>query len=112
MKISILDDYHDTLRTLACFGKLKGHEVEIWNDHLQEVAALADRKAYAEATIRFGELFFEPLHQFFDRVLVNVKDEALQQNRLALMQAINTLYTDRVADLSKLTLLQHREPTP
>jgi hypothetical protein len=34
MKISILDDYHDTLRTLECYKKLAGHEVTIWNDHL------------------------------------------------------------------------------
>jgi D-3-phosphoglycerate dehydrogenase len=32
MKISILDDYHDTVRTLHCFGKLAGHEVTISND--------------------------------------------------------------------------------
>ena len=32
MKISILDDYHDTLRTLDCFKKLSGHEIKIWND--------------------------------------------------------------------------------
>lgn len=31
MKISILDDYHDTLGTLDCFRRLDGHEVEIWN---------------------------------------------------------------------------------
>jgi len=36
MKISILDDYHGTLRTLTCFQKLKGHNVEIWNDHVQD----------------------------------------------------------------------------
>ena len=35
MKISILDDYHDTLRTLACFRKLEGHDVKVWNDHVQ-----------------------------------------------------------------------------
>ena len=29
MKISILDDYFDTLRTLDCFAKLKGHDVTI-----------------------------------------------------------------------------------
>jgi D-3-phosphoglycerate dehydrogenase len=45
MKISILDDYHDTLRTLACFKKLAGHEVTIWNDHVQDVDALASRLA-------------------------------------------------------------------
>jgi D-3-phosphoglycerate dehydrogenase len=27
MKVSILDDYHGTLRTLPCFSKLAGHDV-------------------------------------------------------------------------------------
>ena len=43
MKISILDDYHDTIRTLACFRKLDGHDVTIWNDHVQDTDALAER---------------------------------------------------------------------
>ena len=30
MKISILDDYFDTIRTLDCFRKLDGHKVKIW----------------------------------------------------------------------------------
>ena len=43
MKISILDDYFDTLRTLPCFAKLTGHEIEIWNDHVQDINVLAAR---------------------------------------------------------------------
>jgi D-3-phosphoglycerate dehydrogenase len=43
MKISILDDYHDTVRTLECFRKLDGYDVEIWNDHVQDVDTLAGR---------------------------------------------------------------------
>src|SRR5476649_1346257 len=43
MKISILDDYFDTLRTLDCFAKLKGHDVTVYNDHLQDTDALAER---------------------------------------------------------------------
>lgn len=43
MKISILDDYFDTLRTLDCFHKLDGYDVTIWNDHVQDVDALAER---------------------------------------------------------------------
>ncbi len=31
MRVSILDDYHDTLRTLPCFQKLAGHDVTVWN---------------------------------------------------------------------------------
>ncbi|HZN49227.1 MAG TPA: D-2-hydroxyacid dehydrogenase family protein, partial [Methylomirabilota bacterium] len=33
MNITILDDYQDTIRTLACFSKVAGHKVTIWNDH-------------------------------------------------------------------------------
>jgi D-3-phosphoglycerate dehydrogenase len=43
MKVSILDDYHDTIRTLECFRKLDGYDVEIWNDHVQDVETLASR---------------------------------------------------------------------
>jgi D-3-phosphoglycerate dehydrogenase / 2-oxoglutarate reductase len=55
MKISILDDYHDTLRTLRCFSKLAGHDVTIWNDHVQDVAALAERLADAEVLVLIRE---------------------------------------------------------
>src|SRR5215813_13138901 len=55
MKITILDDYHDTLRTLECFKKLEGHETTIWNDHVQEVDALADRLRDTEALVLFRE---------------------------------------------------------
>jgi D-3-phosphoglycerate dehydrogenase / 2-oxoglutarate reductase len=55
MKISILDDYHDTLRTLRCFGKLAGHDVTIWNDHVQDVGALAQRLRDAEVLVLIRE---------------------------------------------------------
>jgi D-3-phosphoglycerate dehydrogenase len=55
MKVSILDDYHDTLRTLDCFRKLEGHDVEIWNDHVQDVDALAGRLCDTEALVLFRE---------------------------------------------------------
>ncbi|MEP7182093.1 MAG: D-2-hydroxyacid dehydrogenase family protein [Betaproteobacteria bacterium] len=55
MKVTILDDYHDTLRTLACFRKLDGHDVTIWNDHVQDVDALAARLADTEALVLIRE---------------------------------------------------------
>jgi D-3-phosphoglycerate dehydrogenase len=55
MKISILDDYHDTLRTLGCFGKLAGHDVEIWNDHVQDVDTLGERLRDTEALVLIRE---------------------------------------------------------
>lgn len=55
MKISILDDYFDTLRTLPCFQKLVGHDVKIWNDHVQDVDALAERLKDTDALVLIRE---------------------------------------------------------
>jgi D-3-phosphoglycerate dehydrogenase len=55
MKITILDDYFDTLRTLPCFQKLDGHQVEVWNDHVQETEALAERLKDTEALVLIRE---------------------------------------------------------
>ncbi len=55
MRITILDDYFDTLRTLPCFAKLKGHEVTVWNDHVQNVEILADRLKDTEVLVLFRE---------------------------------------------------------
>src|SRR5919197_1569284 len=49
MKITILDDYQDTIRTLACFGRVAGHHVTIWNDHTTDVDVLAARLKDTEA---------------------------------------------------------------
>ena len=55
MKISVLDDYHDTVRSLACFKKLDGHDVTVWNDHLQDTGALAERLKDTEALVLIRE---------------------------------------------------------
>jgi len=55
MKITILDDYFDTVRTLDCFKKLDGHEVTIWNDHVQDTGQLAERIGDAEALVLIRE---------------------------------------------------------
>jgi D-3-phosphoglycerate dehydrogenase / 2-oxoglutarate reductase len=55
MKIAILDDYFDTLRTLPSFQKLKGHEIVIWNDHVQDTDALATRLQDTECLVLIRE---------------------------------------------------------
>lgn len=55
MKISILDDYHDTLRTLDCFRKLDGHQVTVWNDHVQDADALTERLRGTEVLVLIRE---------------------------------------------------------
>jgi D-3-phosphoglycerate dehydrogenase / 2-oxoglutarate reductase len=55
MKVAILDDYFDTLRTLDCFSKLDGHEVTIFTDHVQDTDALAERLAGFDALVLIRE---------------------------------------------------------
>ncbi len=55
VKISILDDFFDTLRTLSCFRKLDGHDVEIWNDHVDDLDVLAHRLRETEALVLIRE---------------------------------------------------------
>jgi len=55
MNITILDDYHDTIRTLPCFSKLAGHNVTIWNDHTKDTDKLAERLKDTEALVLIRE---------------------------------------------------------
>jgi D-3-phosphoglycerate dehydrogenase / 2-oxoglutarate reductase len=55
MKIAILDDYHDTIRTLDCFSRLAGHDVTVWNDHVQDDDALAARLRDTEVLVLIRE---------------------------------------------------------
>lgn len=55
MKVHILDDWFDTLRTLPCYSKLDGHDVTVWTDHEENTDKLAARLADAEALVLFRE---------------------------------------------------------
>ena len=55
MKVHILDDWFDTLRTLGSFAKLDAHDVTVWNDHTKDIDTLAARLQDAEAVVLFRE---------------------------------------------------------
>ncbi len=55
MKVAILDDYFDTLRTLRCFEKLEPFEVTVFNDHVEDVDQLAERLRDVEALVLIRE---------------------------------------------------------
>ncbi len=55
MKVHILDDWFDTLRSLPCFKRLKGHDVTVWTDHPEDEAVLAERLQDADAVVLFRE---------------------------------------------------------
>ncbi len=54
MKIAILEDYQDAVRQLPCFELLKGHEVDVFTDPLNE-DELAQRLADHEAVVLIRE---------------------------------------------------------
>jgi D-3-phosphoglycerate dehydrogenase len=55
MKISILDDYFDVIKTLDCFSKLSSHDITIFNDQVQDTDVLAERLADTEILILIRE---------------------------------------------------------
>jgi glycyl-tRNA synthetase beta chain len=84
---------------------------------LQEAPEQALHRVYAEVAPQFRALwaqgdylaaselylkgFAAPLHEFFEKVFVNVEDQALRANRLALVGAIYRLYAESIADLAE-----------
>ncbi|MEE1765134.1 SDR family oxidoreductase [Streptomyces sp. SP18BB07] len=55
LRVSILDDYRDVVRTLDCFSKLQGHDVTIWNDSMSDAEVLAERLADADVLVLLRE---------------------------------------------------------
>ncbi|MGB3244768.1 MAG: D-2-hydroxyacid dehydrogenase family protein [Sulfitobacter sp.] len=55
MKVHILDDWFDTLKTLPSYNKMTGHDVTVWTDHTEDVEVLAQRLSDAECVVLFRE---------------------------------------------------------
>ena len=80
-------------------------ERRVWKTYLDikgPIQGLIDKAKYKDATELYAGAFYKELHDFFGKVLVNTEDDSLRLNRLALMKAVNKLYTERIADLAKL----------
>jgi D-3-phosphoglycerate dehydrogenase / 2-oxoglutarate reductase len=55
MKVAVLDDWFDTVRSLPCFARMRAHDVTVWNDHVQDTNALADRLRDTEVLVLIRE---------------------------------------------------------
>ncbi|MFH1478439.1 MAG: glycine--tRNA ligase subunit beta [Candidatus Omnitrophota bacterium] len=80
-------------------------EKEAWDSYVnskEKIEALIKKEMYKDSTLAYAEAFYKVLHEFFDNVMVNVEDAAVRKNRLSLMKAINSLYSENVADLARL----------
>jgi glycyl-tRNA synthetase beta chain len=75
------------------------------NQALQKVRTTVDRQlasADFEGALRTIATLRDTVDQFFEDVMVMAEDQAIQQNRLALLGAIAALF-DQIADFSKLS---------
>ncbi|MGI9400075.1 MAG: glycine--tRNA ligase subunit beta [Rhizobiaceae bacterium] len=71
------------------------------NQIIGDATQAVEKEDYSSAMHELAKLR-EPVDVFFDNVLVNVEDEALRANRLALLNRIRTA-TATVADFSKIS---------
>ncbi|MBC7685304.1 MAG: D-2-hydroxyacid dehydrogenase family protein, partial [Bdellovibrionales bacterium] len=55
MKIAVLDDYQDAVRTLDCFRLLDGHEVKVFSNSARGLGQLAIRLAPFDALVLIRE---------------------------------------------------------
>ena len=75
---------------------------DVYKSTNSAVASLVDGEDYVGAIDALKELA-KPIDAFFDAVMVMDKDEAVKNNRLALLHALDAL-VNKVADFSKIVL--------
>ena len=77
---------------------------EAYEKSHQAIREAASLRNFKLATGLYAEAFFDILNEFFEKVFVNAEDLTIRKNRLALLGAVNRLYTATIADLSKVRL--------
>ena len=78
---------------------------DLLNKEEPTIKKLIAEKQYGNAVKLYGNVFYQPVHNFFDRVMVNAEDPRTRMNRQALVKKINGLCASYVADLSYITNL-------
>ena len=73
-----------------------------YKDNQVRILELINKEDYEGASRLYAQVFGRPAHIFFEKVFVNVEDQALRLNRILLNQKINRLYSEGIADLSKI----------
>jgi glycyl-tRNA synthetase beta chain len=57
-------------------------------------------RKYEELSLAYSDVFAKPVHDFFEKVFVNVEDEQIKNNRLLLVKKVNELYVENIANLA------------
>ena len=80
-------------------------ERSVYKQYQQSKRSIRDAAAggdFRRATTLYAGAFFDILGEFFEKVFVNDSDSNVRKNRLSLLKAVKDLYTEGIADLSKI----------
>lgn len=72
----------------------------VYSKEKEKLLAYVPQRRYEELSLAFNEVFAKPVHDFFEKVFVNVEDEQIKNNRLLLVKKVNELYVDNIANLA------------
>ncbi len=72
----------------------------VYDKEKEKLLAYVPQRRYEELSLSYNEVFAEPVHDFFEKVFVNVEDEQIKNNRLLLVKKVNELYVENVANLA------------
>ncbi len=75
-----------------------------YQEYHQKIRAAQSGRDYAGATSLYAEAFFDILGEFFEKVFINTEDIKVRTNRLLLLKTIKELYTQNIAELSKVRI--------
>lgn len=81
----------------------ESEERELWAVYKRESGRLlkyVQPRKYEELSSAYNDTFAKPVHDFFDKVFVNVEDEKVKNNRLLLVKKVNELYVEHIANLA------------
>ncbi len=75
-----------------------------YNHASEAVRQAAESGDFRQATSLYATAFFDILNEFFEKVFVYCDDMNVRKNRLLLLKTVKELYTNQIADLSKIRL--------
>jgi glycyl-tRNA synthetase beta chain len=72
----------------------------VYSKEKENLLAYVPQRRYEELSLAYNEVFAKPVHDFFEKVFVNVEDEKIKNNRLLLVKKVNELYVENIANLA------------
>ncbi len=75
-----------------------------YEDRQAKIREAVGKRDYASATDLYAGAFFDILERFFEKVFINAEDLNVRKNRLLLLKTIKELYTQNIAELSRIRL--------